>query len=63
MRNDVMLARAHIDAIAGVYNRGSTIVAAECDRGDVMWVRAGSDGTIYGISNRNVFTGHILHRF
>ena len=63
MQNDVMLARVHIDEISGGHNRGSTTIVTECGRGDVVWVRAGSDGTIWAPDCRNMFTGHILYRF
>ena len=63
MRNDVMLARMYLDDISSAYNRGSTTIVTECDRGDVVWVRAGSTGTLSAIDLRNIFTGHILHRF
>ena len=62
MRNDVMLARMYIDDISG-YNRGSTTIVTECDRGDVVWVRTGSYGRLYAVDRRNMFTSHILHRF
>ena len=62
MRNNIQLARLIIDNISG-YNRGSTTIVTECDRGDVVWVRCYTSGTIWALDKRNMFTGHILHRF
>ena len=63
MRNDVMLARMYVDDISSAYNRGSTTIVTECDRGDIVWVKAGSYGRLHAADRRNMFTGHILHRF
>ena len=63
MRNDVLLARMYLDSYTpGNYTRGSTTVVTECDRGDIVWVRARTAGSIHGNTNRNIFTGHILYR-
>ena len=62
MRNDVMLARMYLDDISPGYTRGSATVVTECDRGDVVWVRAGSEGTLFASGRRSMFTGHILYR-
>ena len=63
MRNDVLLARMYLDATSGDYTRGSTTVVTECNRGDIVWVRCQSDGSIHGDEYRNMFTGHILYRY
>ena len=63
MQNDVMLANMNVDDIQGAFNRGSTTVVTECNRGDIVWVRAETNGTLYARDQRNVLTCHLLHRF
>ena len=63
MQNDVMLANMNVDDISGAFNRGSTTIVTECNRGDVVWVRAETDGTLYSRKQRNMLTCHLLYRF
>ena len=63
MRNNALLAQMNVDDISGAFNRGSTTIVTECDRGDVVWVRAGSIGTLYARDRRNMLTCHLLHRY
>ena len=64
MRNSSIIGRILIDRISGVYNRGSTTIVTECDRGDILWVRAGTEGAIYTYSyHTTLFTAHMIHRY
>ena len=65
MRNSSIIGRILIDRISGVYNRGSTTIVTECDRGDILWVRAGSNGAVYAPVHyaTTLFTGHMIHRY
>ena len=63
-RNDVYIGYVRMDDISGVYNRGSTTIVTECDRGDILWVRAGTEGAIYtNPTPTTLFTGHMIHRY
>ena len=70
MRNEFWIGRLDIgdnisdgDNTADGYNRGNTVsINTECERGDVLWVRAYNAGTILADS-RNRFTGRMLRRF
>ena len=64
MRNDVVIAYILIDGISDVSNRGSTTIVTECDRGDILWVRASYDGEIYTWTYpTTLFTAHMIHRY
>ena len=62
-RGSTWLANIYIDAISGFYNRGSTTIVTECDRGEIVWVSTGNDVSIWAADRRTLFTGHILHRY
>ena len=61
MRNNDWLARVRVDAISD-HHRGSTTIVTECDRGDVLWLKAAADGTVDASGRKSTFTGHILQR-
>ena len=64
MRNDVYIGYFWLDDISGVYNRGSTTVVTECDRGDILWVRTGDNGAIHtSWIPTTLFTVHMIHRY
>ena len=64
MRNDVYIGYFWLDDISGVYNRGSTTIVTECDRGDILWVRTGDNGAIHtSWIPTTLFTVHMIHRY
>ena len=64
MHNNNFMTRIWIDGISGAYNRGSMTTAIECERGDVIWNRAGSHCSIHTTGDvRTTFSGFLLHRY
>ena len=65
MRNDIVLSEAaYADDMSGVYNQASNTVIAECQRGDVLWIRSYSSVTwIHGKYRRTTFSAFLMHRF
>ena len=66
MKNeDIYLAEVRVDDIVDGFNVASNTVVTSCNRGDVLWVRAGEDSVIYADEDnrRTVFTAHIVHRY
>ena len=64
MRNDAYIGFIRIEELSSGYNRGSTTIVIECDRGDILWVRAGYTGAIYTNSYpMTLFTAHMIHRY
>ena len=65
MRNNLWLVRMYVhdrDVTDG-WSRGGTTIVTDCERGDILWVKALSSGTLYGVDRWSMFTGHILHRY
>ena len=56
-------AEVYIDDVSGTYNRGSTTIVADCDGGDVIWIRAGISGSINAYDRRCLFTVYMLHQY
>ena len=64
VRNNVYIGLIVIDDISGARNRGSTTIVTECDRGDILWVRAAANGVIYTHKTpATLFTAHMIHRY
>ena len=65
MRNSELLAEINMDELTGVHNQGGMTIMTECDRGDILWIRAGYTGTIaaYPGQRYTSFTAYMLHRF
>ena len=64
MHNKELIGRFVIDNITDAYNRGSTTIVTECERGDTLWVRSASPGRISTNSNpTTLFTGVMIHRY
>ena len=64
MQNSDYRTRVFNDEISYAYNRGSMTTVLDCERGDVIWIRAGSTCSIYGGYNRyTTFSGFLLHRY
>ena len=44
-----------------LYPTASSTIIAPCERGDVIWVRAATEGTVYGENGANTFSGYLLY--
>ena len=64
MRNSEQLSDVYIENIPETHNRGSTSVVVRCDRGDILWVRAGN-GAINASENYkyNTLTIFLIYRY
>ena len=64
MRNANVLARAWGDEVHGteLHSSASCSVITECNRGDLLWVKAFMCGYMDAVDRHNVFTAHLVNR-
>ena len=61
MRNDMILVRVWADDQSGLYSQASNTVMTECQRGELLWVKAGTS-TLFATDQHSTFSAFLLHR-